>query len=44
MQIARNDETDTALVLMNLDKPITARIQDDIEKAVNCTRAWFVEL
>ena len=44
MQIANNPEKVTATVLMNLDKPIPSRIQDDLKAAVDCKNAWFVEL
>lgn len=44
MQIANNPEKETATVLMNVDKPIPARVQDDLKQAIDWKNAWFVEL
>lgn len=43
MQISKND-TDDALVLMNVDRAVSGRIQTDLKNVVNANNAWFIEL
>ena len=43
MQISKN-ETDAALVLMNVDRAVSGRIQTDLKNVVDAVNAWFIEL
>lgn len=43
MQISKND-TENALVLMNVDRAVSGRVQTDLKNAVNAVNAWFIEL
>ncbi|MGN0035448.1 MAG: phosphoglycerate dehydrogenase [Coriobacteriales bacterium] len=44
MQLSNSDADGTALVLMNVDKPVPQPVRDEIAEAVDLADAWYITL